>query len=64
MGRSKLLITKAALFLSFFMAIYLFSYSYIEALRISESDEKVYGGTFIFSSAMAFVFSGFTYLFI
>ncbi|WP_222119473.1 hypothetical protein [Siminovitchia fortis] len=45
------------------MALYLFSYSYIEAIRISNSDDKVEAGTFIFMSCMAFVFSGFTYVF-
>ncbi|MFS0646775.1 hypothetical protein [Siminovitchia sp. 179-K 8D1 HS] len=58
--------TKAALIISFLMAIYLFSYCYVEALRISDADadEKVEGGTFLVMSIMAFVFSGFTYLFI
>lgn len=49
---------------SFFMAVFLFLYSYIEALKISNSEGKVYGGTFIFSIVMAFIFSGFTYVFI
>ncbi|HEY4552092.1 MAG TPA: hypothetical protein VIG80_02745 [Bacillaceae bacterium] len=53
-----------ALAVALITAIYLFSYSYIEALRISNAEDKVYGGTFIFSSIMAFVFSGLTYLFI
>ncbi|MBM7586296.1 hypothetical protein JOC86_002838 [Bacillus pakistanensis] len=54
-----------ALIISILMALYLFSYAYIEGIRISESDQKVDGGiTFIFSIMMAFVFSGFTYLFI
>lgn len=58
------MLTKIALYIAIIMTVYLFSYSYIEALRISNSEEKVYGGTFIFSSIMAFVFSGLTYLFI
>ncbi|HBZ09418.1 MAG TPA: hypothetical protein DEO65_06010 [Bacillus bacterium] len=59
-----MILTSIALTISFLMALYLFSYSYIEALRISNSDEKVEAGTFIFMSCMAFVFSGFTYMFI
>ncbi|MBS4195147.1 hypothetical protein [Lederbergia citri] len=59
-----MMLTKIALFIAIIMTVYLFAYSYIEALRISNSEEKVYGGTFIFSSIMAFVFSGLTYLFI
>ncbi|MBS4200117.1 hypothetical protein KHA93_10775 [Bacillus sp. FJAT-49732] len=58
------MLTKIALIIALCMTVYLFSYSYIEALRISNSEERVYGGTFIFSSIMAFVFSGLTYLFI
>jgi hypothetical protein len=50
------------LYLSLVMAIYLFIYSFIEGIRISNSEEKVSGGTFIFSMTMAFIFSGFTYL--
>lgn len=58
------MLEKIALIIAVLTAVYLFSYSYIEALRISNSDGKVYGGTFIFSSIMAFVFSAITYLFI
>ncbi|MCJ8009484.1 hypothetical protein ACFFF5_18745 [Lederbergia wuyishanensis] len=58
------MLTKIALIIAILMTVYLFSYSYIEALRISNSEERVTGGTFIFSSIMAFVFSGLTYLFI
>jgi len=58
------MLTNIAFITALLMAVYLFSYSYIEALRISNSEERVYGGTFIFSSIMAFVFSGLTYLFI
>ncbi|MGG3739333.1 hypothetical protein [Aeribacillus pallidus] len=58
------MLTSLALYLSLMMAIYLFSYSFIEGLKISESDDHVYGGTFIFSVTMAFVFSGLTYVFL
>ncbi len=54
----------AALIISFIMAIYLFAYSFVQAIKISESEHKVRGGTFIFAVIMAFVFSSFTYLFI
>lgn len=53
-----------ALYLSFFMALFLFTYSYIEGINIANSEGKVYGGTFIFSVTGGFLFSGFTYLFI
>ena len=56
-------LTNFALTVALLMTLYLFSYSYIEAYRISHG-EKVYGATFIFSSIMAFVFSGIAYLFI
>ncbi|MBN8193489.1 hypothetical protein JI667_15165 [Bacillus sp. NTK074B] len=52
-----------ALFLSFIMAVYLFAYSYVQALIICESTTPVRGMTFIMSVVMAFVFSGFTYVF-
>ncbi|MCR2823170.1 hypothetical protein [Lederbergia panacisoli] len=58
------MLTNIALVIALVMTVYLFAYSYIEALKISNSEEQVYGGTFIFSSIMAFVFSGLTYLFI
>ncbi|MGG4167814.1 hypothetical protein ABEW00_10135 [Rossellomorea vietnamensis] len=57
------MLTTVALFLSFIMAVYLFSYSYVQALKICESTAPVRGLTFIFSVVMAFVFSGFTYVF-
>ncbi|WP_197489745.1 hypothetical protein [Rossellomorea aquimaris] len=57
------MLTNVALFLSFVMAIYLFAYSYVQALKICESDQPVRGFTFIFSVVMAFIFSGFTYVF-
>jgi hypothetical protein len=65
-GKVKRILTKAALIISFLMAMYLFAYCYLEALRISDADpdEKVEGGTFLVMSIMAFVFSGLTYLFI
>lgn len=50
------------LYLSLVMAIYLFVFSFIEGIRISNSEGKVSGGTFLFSSTMAFIFSGFTYV--
>ncbi|MFS0616027.1 hypothetical protein [Lederbergia ruris] len=59
-----MMLAYVGLYTAIITAVYLFSYSYIEALRISNAEEKVYGGTFIFSSIMAFVFSGLTYLFI
>ncbi len=46
------------------MAVFLFSYSYIEGIKIANSEEKVYGGTFILSVTAAFVFAGFTHVFI
>ncbi|KMK91749.1 hypothetical protein [Rossellomorea marisflavi] len=51
--------------ISFIMAVYLFSYSYIQALKISESAGIKLGSalTFIFSSTMAVIFSGLTYTF-
>lgn len=55
------MIQTVAVYLSLIMAVYLFSYSFIEGIRISNSEEKVSGGTFIFSFTMAFIFSGFTY---
>lgn len=58
------MLTNFALTVALLMTLYLFTYSYIEALRISNLGEKVYGATFIFSSIMAFVFSGIAYLFI
>ncbi|UXH43741.1 hypothetical protein [Rossellomorea vietnamensis] len=57
------MLTTVALFLSFIMAVYLFAYSYVQALKICESTVPVRGLTFIFSVVMAFVFSGFTYVF-
>jgi hypothetical protein len=57
------MLTNIALFLSFIMAVYLFAYSYVQALQICESKTPVRGMTFIFSVVMAFVFSGFTYVF-
>jgi hypothetical protein len=52
-----------ALYLSLIMAVYLFLYSFIEGIKMSDSEKEVSGGTFIFSMTMAFVFSGLTYLF-
>lgn len=52
------------LIISLAMTLYLFSFTYIEALRISNHEGKVDGGTFIFTFIMAFLFSSLTYLFI
>ncbi len=57
------MVMDVAQYLSYFMAIYLFAYSYVQALKISESTRPVRGGTFIFSVTMAFTFSGLTYVF-
>lgn len=56
------MLESVALYLSFIMAIYLFIYSYIEGLKIANSEERVRGGTFIFTITLAFIFSGFTYI--
>lgn len=53
-----------ALYLSVIMAVFLFSYSYAEGIRIANSDERAGGGTFILSVTAAFIFSGLTYVFI
>lgn len=52
-----------ALYLSFIMALYLYSYAYIEGIKIADSEEKVHGGTFIFSISAALIFSFFTFVF-
>lgn len=51
-----------ALYVAFFMAIYLFAFSFIEGIKIANSEEKVKGATFIFSCTSAFIFSGLTYI--
>ena len=56
------MLESAALYLSFIMAVYLFTFSYIEGIRIANSEEKVSGGTFIFSFTSAVIFSGLTYI--
>jgi hypothetical protein len=53
-----------ALYLSLFMAILLFAYAYVEGLRIADSNEKVYGGTFIFTVVFGFIFSRLSYVFL
>ncbi|RDI36649.1 hypothetical protein [Falsibacillus pallidus] len=58
------MLTKIALLICFFMALYLFSFSYIEGLKIGNRGERFEAGTFLFFTGMAFVFSGLTYLFI
>ncbi|WP_202617865.1 hypothetical protein [Bacillus dakarensis] len=56
------MLESAALYLSFIMAVYLFAFSFFEGIKIADSDEKVNGGTFIFSFTSAFIFSGLTYM--
>ncbi len=46
-----------AMFLSLGMCLFLISYSYMEGIRICNSEEKVYAGTFIFSAIMGLVFA-------
>ncbi|WP_176215115.1 hypothetical protein [Cytobacillus gottheilii] len=53
-----------ALYLSVAMAVFLFAVSYMEAIRISNSKGKVYGGTFIFTTMAGLIFSRLSYLFI
>ncbi|MCQ6277295.1 hypothetical protein JMM81_20690 [Bacillus sp. V3B] len=52
-----------ALFLSFIMTLFLFSYAYIEGIKIANTEGKVQGGTFILSVVSAFLFSAFTFVF-
>jgi hypothetical protein len=56
------MVSALPLYLSLIMAIYLFVISFIEGIKISNSEGKVSGGTFIFSFTMAIIFSGFTYI--
>lgn len=58
----KIVLVSVAFYLSFIMAIYLFIFSFVEGIKMANSNEKVRGGTFIFTLTCAFVFSGFTYL--
>jgi hypothetical protein len=53
-----------ALYLSVGMAVFLFAFSYAEAIRIANSKGKVYGGTFIFSATAGLIFSRLSYFFI
>jgi hypothetical protein len=53
----------AALFLSLIMALFLFSYAYVEGIKMANTEGKVYGGTFILSVVSAFLFSAFTFVF-
>ncbi|MDZ5471996.1 hypothetical protein SM124_09580 [Bacillus sp. 31A1R] len=57
------MLESVALYLSLVMAIYLFAFSFWEGIKIANSDEKVFGGTFIISITSAFIFSGLTYAF-
>jgi hypothetical protein len=52
-----------ALYLSFIMTLFLFSYAYFEGIQISNTEGEVHGGTFIFSIVSAFLFSKFTFIF-
>ncbi|WP_180955680.1 MULTISPECIES: hypothetical protein [Bacillus] len=52
-----------ALYLSLVMAIFLIAFAYFEAIKISNADGKIYGGTFIFSVTSGFIFFGFTHIF-
>ncbi|KML35978.1 hypothetical protein ABE67_02185 [Cytobacillus firmus] len=58
-----MILETAALYLSVIMAVFLFAYAYAEGIKIADSDEEVYGGTFIFSVTAAFIFSALTYVF-
>ncbi|WP_257959307.1 hypothetical protein [Bacillus sp. V3-13] len=53
-----------ALYLSLVMAIFLFAFAYFEAIKISNADGKICGGTFILSLTSGFIFSGFTHIFL
>lgn len=53
----------AALFLSLIMALFLFSYAYVEGIKLANTEGKVHGGTFILSVVSAFLFSAFTFVF-
>ena len=53
-----------ALLLSVFMAVFLLSYSFIEGIKIANSEEKVYGGTFILAVTGGFIFFGLSHVFI
>ncbi|MGN7403470.1 hypothetical protein ACTHO0_26845 [Cytobacillus praedii] len=50
--------------MSVIMAVFLFSYSYIEGMKIANSEGKVYGGTFILSVTAACIFTGLSHVFI
>lgn len=56
------MLISVALYVSLFMAIFLFAYAFWEGIRIADSEEKVNGGTFILTLSSAFIFSGMTYL--
>lgn len=53
-----------ALYLSLFMAILFFAFAYVEGLRIADSNEKVYGGTSIFTVVFGFIFPRLSYVFL
>lgn len=52
-----MILESVPLFLSFFMAIYLFIVAFIEGIKIADSEGKVEGGTFIFSVTSAVIFT-------
>lgn len=52
------MLENVAFYLSFITAVYLFVFSYVEGIRIANSQEKIHGGTFIFSCTFAFIFTG------
>lgn len=56
------MLVDVALYLSFIMAIYLFTFTFIEGIRIANAEGKVNGTTFIFTCTSAFIFSSLTYI--
>lgn len=57
------MLESVAFYLSFIMAVYLFAFSYIEGIKIANSEGKVLGGTFLFTFILALIFSSFTHQF-
>ncbi|MDQ0219572.1 hypothetical protein ELQ35_18755 [Peribacillus cavernae] len=56
-------IALVGLLVSFFMALYLFSVAFIEAIKISNQEGKVKGTTLIMSVSMGFIFTHFSHTF-
>ncbi len=52
-----------AFYLSFVMAVFLFLRGYIEAIKISNADDRVYGGTLILCVIFALFFSKMSFVF-